>query len=222
MLEIQKLRIGPLDSCCYIISSERCSEAMIIDPGGDVDQILKLLDEKRLILTVLINTHGHGDHIGGNKELKKVFPDARICIHQDDAEMLTDPFKNLSLLGGVRYSSPPADRILYHRDRVIFDGYIFEIIHLPGHTPGGIGIYVDRANDGEVPLLFSGDTLLEGEIGRTNLPGGNHDHIVMSIKNCIFTLSEKTIVNPGHGPSTTVEAEKGRLCLDFLNEKTVL
>ena len=195
---------------------------MIIDPGGDVDQILKILDEKRLILTILINTHGHGDHIGGNKELKRVFPDAEICIHQDDAEMLTDPFKNLSLLGGVRYSSPPADRILYHGDRIMFDGYTFEIIHLPGHTRGGIGIYVDRASDGEVPLLFSGDTLLEGGIGRTNLPGGNHDHIVMSIKSCIFTLNEKTIVNPGHGPSTTVEAEKGRLCLDFLNEKIVL
>ncbi|GJQ57336.1 MAG: MBL fold metallo-hydrolase [Candidatus Scalindua sp. AMX11] len=213
MLEIQKLQIGPLGSCCYIITSVGSSEAMIIDPGGDAEQIIKLLEEKGLELTLLINTHGHGDHIGANKELKRVFPESKICIHQDDAEMLTDPFKNLSLLGGVRYSSPPADMILSHHDKVIFDGYIFEIIHLPGHTRGGIGIYVDRSVDGEVPVLFSGDTLFEGGIGRTNLPGGSHDLIVQSITRCIFTLNEKTIVNPGHGPSTTVEREKGRLCL---------
>ncbi len=211
MLVIKKLEIGPLGSCCYIISSTRSSEAMIIDPGGDAEQVINLLEEKGLKLTLVINTHGHGDHIGANKELKRVFPEAMICIHHDDAEMLTDPFKNLSLLGGVRYSSPPADKILSHRDKILFDGYTFEIIHLPGHTPGGIGIYVDRSIDGEVPVLFSGDTLLEGGIGRTNLPGGSHDIIVQSITRCIFTLNEKTIVNPGHGSSTTVEREKGRL-----------
>ncbi len=213
MLEIQKLRVGPLEACCYIISSGECSDAMVIDPGGDPERIIKLLDKRKRKLTILINTHGHGDHIGGNKELKSIFPDVKICIHQDDAEMLTDPFKNLSLLGGVRYSSPPADQILKHNDNVMFGGYTFKIFHLPGHTPGGIGIYVDQAENGEIPVLFSGDTLFEGGIGRTDLPGGNHDLIVQSIKHCIFTLNEKTIVHPGHGSSTTVEVEKGRLCL---------
>ncbi|MCP5003885.1 MAG: MBL fold metallo-hydrolase [Planctomycetes bacterium] len=211
MLEIKKLQIGPLGSCCYILSTSGSSDAMIIDPGGDAGQIIKLLEEKGLRLTTLINTHGHGDHIGANKELKIVFPESNICIHRDDAEMLTDPFKNLSLLGGVRYSSPPADKILFHRDKVEFGGYTLEVLHLPGHTPGGIGLYVDRSSDGEVPVLFSGDTLMERGIGRTNLPGGSHDSIVHSITNSIFTLNEKTIVNPGHGPATTVKIEKERL-----------
>ena len=102
MLDIQKLEVGPLDACCYIVSST-CSEAMIIDPGGDTERILDYLEQKKLHPVILVNTHGHGDHIGANKELKEKFPDIKICIHTDDAEMLEDPFKNLSLLGGKRY-----------------------------------------------------------------------------------------------------------------------
>ena len=107
MLDIETLEVGPLDACCYIVSS-KCSEAMIIDPGGDTERILDYLEKKKLHPVILVNTHGHGDHIGANKELKEKFPDIQICIHTDDAEMLEDPFKNLSLLGGKRYSSPPA------------------------------------------------------------------------------------------------------------------
>jgi len=86
MLDIQKLEVGPLDACCYIVSST-CSEAMIIDPGGDTERILDCLEQKKLHPVILINTHGHGDHIGANKELKEKFPDIKICIHTDDAEM---------------------------------------------------------------------------------------------------------------------------------------
>jgi hydroxyacylglutathione hydrolase len=209
MLDIQKLEIGPLDACCYIISSKNL-EAMIIDPGGDTEKITDCLEKGKIHPVILINTHGHGDHIGGNKELKTIFPDIQICIHSDDAEMLTDPFKNLSLLGGKRYSSPPANRILNHNDKIMFDGYVFRILHLPGHTPGGIGIYTDSTCNGEAPILFSGDTLFAGGYGRTDLPGGSPDLLVKSIKHCIFTLDERTIVYPGHGPSSTVRAEKER------------
>lgn len=212
MLDIQKLEIGPLDACCYIISTKH-SKAMIIDPGGDTEKITKYLDEKKIHPIIIINTHGHGDHIGGNKELKEKYPDIQICIHNDDAEMLTDPFKNLSLLGGKRYSSPPADRILNHDDKIIFDEYVFRILHMPGHTPGGIGIYNASEFNGGTQILFSGDTLFAGGYGRTDLPGGSHDLLVQSIKNCIFTLDEKTIIYPGHGPSSTVKVEKDRFNL---------
>jgi len=210
MINIQKLEISPLNACCYIVSSEDQSEALIIDPGGEVEKIIGYLDKNKLNPVILINTHGHGDHIGGNKELKERYPDIQICIHSADAEMLADPFKNLSLLGGKRYSSPPANRILNHHDKISFDKYAFKIIHLPGHTPGGIGIYTDSASNGNAPVLFSGDTLFAGDIGRTDLPGGSHDLLIQSIKSCIFTLDEETIVHPGHGLSSTVKIEKER------------
>ena len=210
MLEIKKILAGALESCCYIISSRGCLNAMIIDPGENTDEIIGYLENNKLNPTVLINTHGHGDHIGGNKELKEKYPDVQICVHSDDAEMLPDPYKNLSLFGGVRYASPPADRILNHHDEIMFDKYTFRVIHLPGHTPGGIGIFADSAGNGEAPLLFSGDTLIAGGIGCTNFPRGNHDLLVRSIKNCIFALDEKTVVYPGHGSSTTVKVEKER------------
>ena len=212
MLDIQKLEIGPLDACCYIVSS-KCSEAVIIDPGGETEKILDCLEKKKLYPIILINTHGHGDHISGNKELKEKFPDIQICIHKDDAEMLTDPFKNLSLLGGRRYSSPPADRILNHDDKIMFGEYVFRILHLPGHTRGGIGIYIDFAGNGEASILFSGDTLFAGGYGRTDLPGGSHTLLLKSIKQYIFKLDENTIIHPGHGLSTTVKVEKERFSL---------
>lgn len=212
MLDIQKLEIGPLDACCYIIAS-KCSEAILIDPGGDVEMIIDCLEKRRLRPVTLINTHGHGDHIGGNKALKEKYPDIQICIHKDDEEMLADPFKNLSLLGGKRYSSPPADRILHHDDKIVFDEHVFRILHLPGHTRGGIGIYIDATSNGDIPILFSGDTLFAGGYGRTDLPGGSHALLLQSIKQRIFMLDESTVIHPGHGSSTTVKTEKERFNL---------
>lgn len=210
MLDIQKLEVGPLDACCYIIPSRKGPEAMIIDPGGDAESIIEYLESKDLTPVLLINTHGHGDHIGGNKELKERYTDIQICIHSADEEMLEDPFKNLSLLGGKRYSSPPASRVLHHNDRVMFDDIVFNIIHLPGHTPGGIGIYMDSECNGDAPILFSGDTLFAGNIGRTDLPGGSLELLIQSVKYSIFTLDERTIIHPGHGLSSTIKVEKER------------
>lgn len=210
MLEIKKFEAGPLKACCYIISSGALPEAIIIDPGGDTEEIINCLKENNLKPIYIINTHGHGDHIGGNKELKEKYPDIQICIHNDDAEMLTDPFKNLSLLGGKRYSSPPADKIFNHGDKIEFADYTFKILHLPGHTRGGIGIFTDAGCNGGQPILFSGDTLLAGGIGGTNFPGGDHEVLVQSIKKNIFTLNENAILHPGHGPSSTIKIEKER------------
>ncbi|ODS34688.1 MAG: putative hydroxyacylglutathione hydrolase [Candidatus Scalindua rubra] len=210
MLNIQKFELGPLEACCYIISTRISSKAVIIDPGEETDKIIDYINKKKLDPIILINTHGHGDHIGGNKELKKRYPDIQICVHNDDAEMLTDPYKNLSLLSGKRYVSPPANRILNHNDKIMFDEYTFRILHLPGHTSGGIGIYTDSTCNGEAPVLFSGDTLFAGGIGRTDLPGGSYHLLIQSIKQYIFTLDENTIIHPGHGSSTTVEVEKER------------
>ncbi|MFN3466600.1 MAG: MBL fold metallo-hydrolase [Candidatus Brocadiales bacterium] len=210
-MRIETLIVGPLDVGCYILMNED-NEAVIIDPGGDADEILKFIKKHKLQPRYLINTHGHGDHIGANKELKAHFPDIKICIHEEDKDALTNPFKNLSALGGFQskdyiLKSPPADMTLKEGDRITLGKIKLEVIHTPGHTPGGICL-LGRSEDGRPDVLFSGDSLFQGSIGRTDFPGGNHSALIESLRGKVLTLKEDTIVYPGHGPTTTVGYEK--------------
>lgn len=210
-MKIETPIVGPLDVGCYILTNEG-NEAIIIDPGGDTDKIIEFLRKRKLQPRYLINTHGHGDHIGGNKELKAHFPELKICVHKDDEEMLTNPFKNLSALGGFQskdyiLKSPPADIVLKEGDRISLGEIGLEVLHTPGHTQGGICL-LSRSEDGKPDVLFSGDSLFQGSIGRTDFPGGNHDALIGSLKEKILTLKEDTLVYPGHGPATTIGYEK--------------
>lgn len=210
-MKIETLIVGPLDVGCYILVNEN-NEAVIIDPGGDADEIIKLIKGHKLQPRYLINTHGHGDHIGANKELKALFPELKICIHEGDKEALTNPFKNLSALGGFQSKdyilrSPPADVTLKEGDRITLGKIGLEVLHTPGHTPGGICL-LSRSEDNKPDVLFSGDSLFQGSIGRTDFPGGNQQDLVKSLREKVLTLKEDTIVYPGHGPSTTIGYEK--------------
>ena len=219
MMNINRMLVGPLESCCYIINTEISKTAMIIDPGGDADLIAAYCKNNNLIPIMIINTHGHGDHIGANKGLKELYPDIKIYIHCDDAAMLTNEYLNLSLLGGKRYKSPPADHVLRDNDTILFDNIKFKVLHVPGHTKGGICLLCDstykldndlngidnRQND---YVLFSGDSLFSGGIGRTDLPNSNFETLVDAIKNRILTLEDNTIVFPGHGDTTTILNER--------------
>lgn len=207
-MKIKKLIVGPLQVCCYVINTEDSQEALIIDPGGDADLIIGYLRRNNLIPITLINTHGHGDHIGANMQLKKTYPDIQICIHSDDAPMLMNEYLNLSLLGGKRYKSPPADRTLQHNDRILFGRTGFDVIHLPGHTKGGICLLYNSKRNGAPAILFSGDSLFAGGIGRTDLPNGSYETLVEGIRNKLFTLQEDTIVYPGHGEATSIAKER--------------
>lgn len=144
--------------------------------------------------------------------MKEAFPDIQICVHEEDQDMLPYPAKNLSILaafyGGTTVRSPMADRLLKDGDTLTIGRHSFEIIHTPGHTPGGICLYSKNQEDENPPVLFSGDSLFKEGIGRTDFPGCNQEVLIRSIKERLFVLEEKTIVYPGHGPSTTIAEEK--------------
>lgn len=197
---IEKLEVGPIMANCYILGCEGTKESVVIDPGDDGDQILMALAKLELKVKYLINTHGHFDHVGANKKMKEV-TQATLAIHPDDEPMLMELSKAASMFGLSAENSPPADLLLNHGDRVSFGDITLEVIHTPGHSKGGICLYTQGH-------LFAGDTLFKSSIGRTDLPGGDFDTLISSIKTKLFKLPEDTIVYTGHGPETTIGDEK--------------
>ena len=182
----------------YLLWDETSKEAMIIDPANQSRALLEAI--KDLNLKFIVNTHGHGDHIGGNKFLKENTK-AQLAIHELDAPMLVDPNKNLSTHWGANLVCPEADIQVKDGDFLELGEKQVKVIHTPGHSRGGICLLVED-------LLFCGDTLFAESIGRTDLPGGDYSTIIRSIKEKLFILNDKTKVLPGHGPETTIGYEK--------------
>ena len=200
VLIIQKLEVGPIMANCFIVGCEDTKQAVVIDPGDDADRILMALAKAELKAKYLINTHGHFDHVGANKKMKDATA-AQIAVHSDDESMLLDLSNHAAMFGLGAENSPPADIHLKDGDTITFGNITFEVIHTPGHSPGGICLYTPGH-------LFVGDTLFMGSIGRTDLPGGNYEELISSIKDKLFSLPDETTVLPGHGPGTTIGNEK--------------
>jgi len=184
----------------YLVWDEETKEGIIIDPAAPSNKILNEIKKQNLKIKFIINTHGHADHIGGNKFFKENL-NIPIYIHKADSKMLSNPQKNLSAYMEKPIKSPYADKLLLDGDIVSFGKIEMKIIHTPGHTKGGICIYHE-------PYLFSGDTLFEESIGRTDLPGGDIEEIKSSITATLFDLPDATQVFPGHGNPTSIEDEK--------------
>lgn len=197
---IKKLEVGPIMANCFILGCESTKEAAVIDPGDDADRILMALAKSELKVKYLINTHGHFDHVGANKRMKET-TGALIAIHPDDAPMLDELSKTAMMFGLSAENSPPADISLNHGDTVCFGNITLNVIHTPGHSKGGICLYTKGH-------LFAGDTLFASSIGRTDLPGGDYDTLISSIKNQLLPLDDDTLVYTGHGPETTIGKEK--------------
>ncbi len=207
------ITFGPFEENCYLAVCPDTLDAAVIDPGGDAHEILARARATRAHVKWIVNTHGHADHIAGNAGLKAALPKAKLAIHEADAKMLVDAQLNLSAAFGAPITSPPADILLRDRDVVAVGTIRLEVIHVPGHTAGGIALYspidpdLPAAAESKDPVLFSGDALFRGSIGRADFPGGSAAQLIASIRARLLTLPADTIVNPGHGESTTIGEE---------------
>lgn len=192
----KKLTLGFIDTNCYIIPSFPDNCTYIIDPGAEAEIIVKQLDRKKFNDFRILLTHGHVDHILAVSELMEAVPVSMLLIHKDDAPLY------FSKENCIRPWLPPLD----DPPQPVFtapQNCEFRMIHTPGHTPGSCCYLFERLN-----ALFTGDTIFRLSVGRTDLPGGNHAQLLSSIKNKIYTLPENLQIFPGHGPESTIGAEK--------------
>ena len=196
---LKRLVVGPFASNCYIVGSESNQEGMIIDPGDEAEAILKNVKDLGLDIKSIVLTHGHIDHIGAVKEVKEA-TGAEVAIHADDAQALQE--SSVSAMFGLSYPTPlPADRLLNDGDSIDIGDLHFLVVHTPGHSPGGICLVGEG-------MVFSGDTLFNYGIGRYDLPGGSYNQLMNSIHTKLMVLPDNTIAYPGHGPDTTIGAER--------------
>ena len=200
---LEMLTLGALYTNCYIAGCSETREGLIIDPGFDRDteaeKVLTRVEQHRLEVKYIVNTHGHPDHTAGNGLLKDA-TGAPIVIHELDAPKLTDSSKNLSLLFGLHVTSPPADQTLKEGDIIQTGKVQLKVLHTPGHSKGSISLLGDN-------VVFTGDTLFAGSIGRYDFPDASYKEIMNSLKR-LATLPDHLKVYPGHGPTSTIGQEK--------------
>lgn len=192
--------VGALEVNCYVVADEETKEGFVVDPGDNVDVLLDFINKNEIKLKYIINTHCHFDHIGGNKKLKEA-TGAELLIHEAELPLLERAEGSAALWGFRVEQSPNPTRFLNDGDILIVGSITVEVIHTPGHSPGGICLKFNNK-------VISGDTLFAGGVGRTDFPGGDGYTLIKSIKERLFTLPDNTEVYPGHGPGTTIGNEK--------------
>ncbi|MBU0477626.1 MBL fold metallo-hydrolase [bacterium] len=200
---IKKLVVGFLETNCYIIGCERTKKAFIVDPGAESSRIIEEVKKEHLNPEYIINTHGHGDHIGANENIKQEFEDLKILIHANDKDMLIDASKNLSADFAMNYVSPSADLVLNGGEIIEVGDLELEILFTPGHTPGGISIFIRKGK-----TVFTGDALFCGSVGRTDFPSGSGIDLIKGIKEKLMVLDSDVVIYPGHGPDSTIGKER--------------
>lgn len=202
-IDIRTIESMPFAENSYVIRVPGRDDGIVIDPGFEPELIQDVLKDEGISLAAIINTHGHVDHIAGNRPMKEAFPDAPIIIGEIDAPMLTDADLNLSGPFGMPFTSPTADRTVKHGDTIDIAGMIFDVRFTPGHSPGHV-VYLIRGTN----IVIGGDVLFRESIGRHDFPGGSFDVLANSIRTQLYTLPDNTVVYPGHGPTTTIGHEK--------------
>ena len=189
----------------YIAQLGNTTGCLVIDPGLESAQVVERIEQLGLTPQAILNTHGHYDHIAGNAAVKDRWPECPLAIGAKDAEKLIDAEQNLSAAYGLPVTSPPADILLHEPDVYSAAGFELRVLETPGHSVGHV-VFVWEKSDPAV--IFGGDVLFQGSVGRTDFPDGSFEDLVASIQQKLFTLADDTIVLPGHGPQTTIGYEK--------------
>ncbi|MFH1798767.1 MAG: MBL fold metallo-hydrolase [Candidatus Omnitrophota bacterium] len=196
LVEVKKYIVGPLETNCYLLWEKASLKGVLVDPGAYVIEIVKDIKDRGINVICAVNTHGHADHIAGNASFG--FP---VFIHELDAGCLGDSSQNLSYLSGMNIPFSKPAKLLKENDCIDLGNVKIGIIHTPGHTPGSISLKCENK-------VFTGDALFFESIGRTDIPGGNHEALLSSIREKLLSLPDDTIVFPGHGPETSIIHEK--------------
>ncbi len=195
-MQVQTLVVSMFATNCYLVSCRETGEGVVIDPGAEGKKILQQIKKKDLRVKAIINTHGHIDHTGANGRLKEALK-VPLLFPEKDLEIYRNPGFGLGVIFG---KAVPPDRLLKEGELVPVGRRTFKVIETPGHTEGSISLYSDG-------VVFTGDALFAGSVGRTDLAGGSYPLLIRSIKEKLMVLPPQTVVYPGHGPATTIEAE---------------
>ncbi len=202
MLQIRQLTLGPLQTNCYILGCEETLQCAIIDPAWNGRSIVEAAETDGWMISHILLTHSHFDHVGGLEEVKEV-SGAPIFLHPDATEMLSGAPMSAAFFGVRMPSPPPPDDLLSEGQQLHVGKVDIKVILAPGHAPGHVAFYVP-----DYQVLFGGDVLFQGGIGRTDLPGGDYELLMQSISQKFLTLPDDTKVFPGHGPATSIEQER--------------
>lgn len=203
---LETAAVGPFFKNGYVVGCERTKQAVYIDPGDEVEQLLAFITAEQLRVTHILLTHAHVDHVSGVAEAKRAL-NAPIYLHQDDLLIYQNAVRSGVLFGLTVEEPPPVDHY-YDGATIGFGDYEVNVAHTPGHCPGGVCLALSKKGDASPPSLFVGDTLFAGSIGRTDLPGGDYETLLQAITGVLFKFPDESIVYSGHGPETTIGREK--------------
>jgi glyoxylase-like metal-dependent hydrolase (beta-lactamase superfamily II) len=199
-MKYKEVVVGALETNCFLVYCEETLQCAVVDPGAEPERIFLEIAEAELKPVVIINTHGHVDHIGANRDMKDHFG-VPLYIHAADSPMLGKIQQlELSLFLGAK-DSPPADHLMSDGEEIKIGNSVLRVLHTPGHSPGSVSLLGDG-------FLLSGDTLFLEGVGRTDLPGGSQKQLEQSLREKVMTLPDETVILPGHGPLTSVGQER--------------